>query len=376
MPQNAGLDAGAVGQLDHDILTFIESADCDNPDEPTFDELALRVFAFQFSSCDPYRRFCERRGVTGPVDVTSWREIPALPSQAYKDGVVACFPEDEAVGRYRTSGTSSSTPGTVLRDAGTERLIAAAQLRAHRHWLLPDVERITMLLAVPTPAMRPRATIAACMARFVEHHGTGRSRYVIDETGMDFKGLAAVLHAAEASGDPVAVYATSYTFVHFFDWCAERGEGFTLPPGSRINHGSGYKGRSRAVAPEEFHETSARTLGIEPSHDVNVLGITETGARFFDNVLRHPGEPRHKPQQPWARVRIVDPLTLEDQPPGTPGQMVHVDLTLRGNVLALQTDDLGVARGGGFEILGRLDGAEARGCNLTMEEYLAARGPA
>ena len=70
------------------------------------------------------------------------------------------------------------------------------------------------------------------------------------------------------------------------------------------------------------------------------------------------------------RVRCVEPETLEEVAPGREGLLVIYDLANTGSVLAVQTSDLGRARSEGFEVLGRLTGAEAKGCSIAADAAL------
>ena len=72
-----------------------------------FDELALEVFAFQCAHNPVYRAHCERQ----PARVTSWKTIPAVPTSAFKDFPIACFPIQEAVAEFHTSGTTREKAG-------------------------------------------------------------------------------------------------------------------------------------------------------------------------------------------------------------------------------------------------------------------------
>ena len=73
------------------------------------------------------------------------------------------------------------------------------------------------------------------------------------------------------------------------------------------------------------------------------------------------------------RTQVVDAETLEPLPFGQLGTLRHFDLANLDSVLAVQTDDLGVAVEQGFEILGRAAGAELRGCSIAMDEWLTAQ---
>jgi acyl-protein synthetase LuxE len=70
----------------------------------------------------------------------------------------------------------------------------------------------------------------------------------------------------------------------------------------------------------------------------------------------------------WTRVRLLDPETLEEVPAGTPGLVSVFDLANLGSAVHLLTEDLGIAEGDGFRLVGRAAGAELRGCSLVVEE--------
>jgi phenylacetate-coenzyme A ligase PaaK-like adenylate-forming protein len=103
---------------------------------------------------------------------------------------------------------------------------------------------------------------------------------------------------------------------------------------------------------------------------VNQYGMTELGSQFYDSILREPDTERRKIAPPWVRVRIVDPESGRESPPGEAGIVVITDLANTGSVIAVQTADLGRRIGDGFEVLGRSPGAEARGCSIAADELL------
>jgi len=71
---------------------------------------------------------------------------------------------------------------------------------------------------------------------------------------------------------------------------------------------------------------------------------------------------------PWARARIVSPETGREVGEGETGLVCVVDLANARSALAVQTEDLAVRRGEGFELAGRAAGTAARGCSLMLEE--------
>ena len=101
-----------------------------------------------------------------------------------------------------------------------------------------------------------------------------------------------------------------------------------------------------------------------------MYGMTELSSQFYDNGNAE--SPSVKSGPHWIRTRVVNPLTGEDVAAGETGVLVHHDLAHFNSVSALMTEDAGVAVAGGFQLLGRVKGADAKGCSLAMAEFLAA----
>ncbi|PYJ07381.1 MAG: hypothetical protein DME25_03935 [Verrucomicrobia bacterium] len=73
---------------------------------------------------------------------------------------------------------------------------------------------------------------------------------------------------------------------------------------------------------------------------------------------------RHFHFPPWARAQIVSPETGQEVSEGESGLIRVFDLANVYSVMAIQTEDLGIRRGEGFELIGRAEIAEPRGCSL------------
>ena len=344
-------------------------ADAPLPDAE-FDALARAVFAHQFSCNTPYRLFCERRGVT-PSGVEHWTEIPAVPTDAFKAAALVCGDPSAARVTFRTSGTTAGAerrgehhmPELALYDAALR-----ASFAAH---LLPDGARLRALALVPPPEEAPDSSLSHMMGEVMREFAAPGSGYFVGEGGIDQDALRAAMASAQSGGEPVALLGTSFAFVHWLDGMAERGERWSLAPGSRVMDTGGFKGRSREVAREELYAEIQDRLGIGTEWCVNEYGMTEMSSQFYDAVAGRPGPRLHR-SPPWVRTRAVDPETLAPLPDGETGVLRHWDLANLHSVACIQTADLGVVHPEGFRVLGRARGAEARGCSLALDQLVEA----
>jgi hypothetical protein len=339
------------------------------PDEE-FGALALAVFAHQFARNRPYRLFCERRGAS-PATVKHWTEVPAVPTDAFKAAPLVCA-DPAGVGTvFRTSGTTAGPerrgehwlPELALYDAALREGFAAH--------LLPEGGRMRMLSLIRPPEEVPDSSLSHMVSEVMRELGAEGSAYFVGEAGIDPPGFGAALRRAAADGAPVCILGTSFAFVHWLDAAAESGDRFALPAGSRVMDTGGFKGRSREVAREELYAAVGNRLGIGTEWCVNEYGMTEMSSQFYDAVAGVPG-PRLHAGPPWVRSRAVDPETLEPVPDGETGVLRHWDLANLHSVMAVQTADLGFVAPGGIRVLGRAQGAEARGCSLAMDQFISA----
>jgi hypothetical protein len=349
-------------------------------DDASFDELARRVFAFQFETNAAYGAFCSGRGVT-PGAWPGWAGVPAVPTSAFKHLRLISGDPAGVEAEFLTSGTSrgaGSRGRHPVRSLALYREACLPNLGAH---LLPGAEPpIRILCLLPSVLDAPTSSLSRMMDFAMEAWGDPGSRWLADpETGVDVAATRRALEEAAAAGRPVWVAGTAFAFVHWID-AVGRGEAdpVQLPAGSRLMETGGFKGRSREVPRGELYDALYRTLGIPLSHMVNEYGMTELLSQFYESVLAVGAggdaapelAERHHRGPPWVRTRILDPETLAPVPAGTPGLLCHHDLANAGSVAAVLTEDLGVAVGDGFRVLGRAPGAEPRGCSLALEELL------
>jgi hypothetical protein len=345
------------------VLEFLGS-----PTEEGFEPLALEVFDFQYQRNSAYRQFCDRRGAT-PATVSSWKEIPPMPTVAFKELDLCCGLPTQI---FLTSGTTQGQGRRGRHGFPWLEIYHASLLANFADHLLSDRVRLPMLILAPSPDLLPHSSLSHMLEVVRKTYGKEGGGYFAEQVGLDLPGILQALTEAEEQGEPVCLLGTSFAFVHLLDFCQKEGRTFRLAGGSRLMDTGGYKGRSREVPREELYRRYHELLGIAEPLCVNEYGMTEMGSQFYDNTLRNSivgrEHPRYKEVPPWVRTRIIEPLTFEDLPEGRMGVLVHYDLANCGSVMAIQTEDLGYRIQEGFELIGRVQGAEARGCSLTIEE--------
>ena len=361
--------------------------------ETAFQQLALSLFALQYQSVPPLLQLCRRRRIS-PDAVSNWRTIPAVPTTAFKDYPVTSLPPDQRTAMFCSSGTTSHRPSRHFHNAASLALYEASLLPWFETHLAPDSSPeqrgLSFLALTPSPTETPESSLAHMFGVIVRTWGENDSAFqgTVGPDGawhLDAATASARLTRLAAAGRPVCLLGTAFAYVHLIDAMLARGQRCTLPRGSRALETGGYKGRSRVLPKSDLHALMEATLGIARTHVVSEYGMSELSSQAYDAVV--PASPGHRacrsfqekdiaPRErvfhfpPWARALVVSPEHNIEVREGETGLLRVVDLANLRSAVAIQTDDLAVRRGHGFELLGRDPSAEPRGCSLRAADLM------
>ncbi len=359
--------------LDDEIISLIEEGINAPKDNHVFNQLALDLFEYQFMHNIPYKQYCIDKGKT-PDTIHSWKHIPAVPTSAFKECDLACFPIERAEKVFHSSGTTLHKPGKHYLDTCTlynESIIP--NIKAH---LLPDLSLIPVFSLTPPPEESSHSSLVHMIDLVMKLFGTHKSRYFIRNGVLETKELVETLREYEDSVTPVFLMGPAFSFVHFFDYCKEHHLRFHLPKQSRVMETGGFKGKSREITKEKLYELFSSILNIPETYCINEYGMSELGTQYYDNKLcnyiNNINSQKYKVIPPWSRVLVLNPETLEEVNTGEQGLLQHVDLTNRGSIISILTDDIGYKIAEGFEIVGRSNKVEPRGCSIAIDEILSS----
>jgi hypothetical protein len=345
-----------------------------------FSELALELFALQFENNAAYRKICEVRGLP-PEAVEHWTQIPAVPTSAFKELELSCIPTDERTAVFHSSGTTEQKPSRHFHNAESLAVYEASLWAWFGRHVVPDLKseisnfKLTILtppreLAQHSSLIHMLETVRRNLGEPNVHASRAEFLGKLAADGswtLDFDAALATLgnNPQSAIRNPQLVLGTAFSFVHLLDYLAERNLWAELPAGSRVMETGGYKNRSRAMPKAELHALITERLGIPPENIICEYGMSELSSQAYDQEAQSAGcGVRSFKFPPWARVQIISPETGREVADGEAGLIRVFDLANVFSVAAIQTEDLGIRRGGGFELIGRAQLAEPRGCSL------------
>ncbi|QTN33071.1 hypothetical protein HZ994_12350 [Akkermansiaceae bacterium] len=321
--------------------------------EGDFAEMALEVFAHQFSANIPYRNYCEALGKS-PQNVPSWREIPALPTDVFKlpDIPLRCFPGSEVSGHFLTSGTTREVKGR--HEFRSLDLYEASVLGGWREAKLPALDN--RYFFAQRPADTPHSSLVRMFGILDRNAVLPASFWLVDSEGkFQLEGFR--------PQKPAALLGTSIALLK----ACEEMLPLTLPEGSWIFETGGSKGLRKSYAPAEVRARLSAHFGIPGHRILNEYGMTELFSQFY----AWPGETAHR-GPPWTAVRILDVHTGRPAADGQPGYLEIIDLANLDTVSAIRTQDIAISHGErDFLLLGRDAEAAARGCSRGVDDILS-----
>jgi hypothetical protein len=356
-----------------------------------FNSLALDLFGLQFEHNAPYRRFCESRGAMAGA-VEHWSQIPAIPTSAFKELELSCLPAEGRAVVFHSSGTTGQRPSRHFHNADSLAIYEASLVvwfRANFQRPFPLTPALSpeerenhsavgfetgerLIILTPRPAEAPHSSLVHMFETLRREFGSADSVFLgrSDEDGSWLLDVDAALEALSktcAANQPVLLLGTAFSYVHLLDELARRGRRFELPSGSRAMETGGYKGRSRCLERSELHSLITHHLGIPSRNIVCEYGMSELSSQAYAGTLPGSRITHHTTRfrfPPWCKVQIISPETGREVGEGATGLIRLFDLANAYSVMAIQTEDLGIRRGDGFELLGRAVLAEPRGCSL------------
>ncbi|MBK9336983.1 MAG: acyl transferase [Lewinellaceae bacterium] len=335
-----------MGTLDRAVL-LSKLAD-GRPED--FEALAWQVFRYQAAGNVLYARYLELLG-RRPEQISNLSEIPLLPASLFKKYAIQTG-DWAAQTEFSSSSTTGQTPSRhLVRDIDFYLENARRGFAA----FYGDPSEWCVLALLPSYLERAGSSLVAMADYFIRLSGHPRSGFFLH----NYDDLCDALEECRAAGTRTLLLGVSFALLDFAERCPMDLSGIT------IMETGGMKGRRKELTRQELHAALRQAFGVTGVH--SEYGMTE----LFSQAYSRPGGGTVPVFAPSATLRAVaheiyDPLCPAAS--GRTGVLGFVDLANLDTCSFIATEDVGrVHADGTFEVLGRLDAAEWRGCNLMVE---------
>jgi len=314
-----------------------------NATPSTFEKVALKVFAHQYQNCEIYHAYCDLIGKT-KVNVTSLSSIPFLPISFFKTHEV----RDSST--FDTIFTSSGTTGNqTSKHFITDLKIYEKSFISTFETFYGPINQYTYFALLPSYLEREGSSLIY-MVNYLIQNGNPSSGFYLNNQDE----LIANLKHSISMGEKVILFGVSFALL-------DLAEQFNFDFSSiTIIETGGMKGRKKEMIRSELHQILTKQLNCQNIH--SEYGMTELLSQAYSL-----GNERFNCPS-WMRVLIRslnDPFEYEKE--GKTGGVNVIDLANIHSCSFIETQDLGKSfNNGQFEILGRFDLSDVRGCNLLI----------
>ena len=313
--------------------------------EADFNLLALEIFQYQYQNTAAYRKFCEFLKVD-PTEVNNITEIPFLPIELFKFNKIL-GQSSESDFYFSSSGTTTSqTSKHYIADLEIYR----RSFRRSFKLFYGDIDKYCILALLPSYLERKDSSLVFMVDDLISQSNDPLSGFYLNE----YEELANLLEKLNSQDKPVILFGVSFALL-------EMAQNYHLSlPNTIVIETGGMKGRRKEIIRAELHQELINAWDLHSVH--SEYGMTE----LLSQAYALEGGIFHCP--PWMRVLIrdtEDPLKYLDR--GKTGGINVIDLANIYSCSFLATQDLGkLHKKGGFEVLGRYDHSDVRGCNLMV----------
>ena len=308
-----------------------------------FARAALETFRNQYRRVPVYREFCDLLG-RGPGQVNSLDEIPFLPIEFFKSHRII----DPAL-QAETVFTSSGTTGMALsRHYVADLSLYRQSFETAFELFYGPATQYCILALLPSYQERPGSSLIYMVDHLIRKSGDPRSGFL----GGPPERVAEVVRACDAGDRPVILIGVSFALLDLAQVAPMRLKNTV------VMETGGMKGRRVELVREALHQELREGFGLQEIH--SEYGMTELLSQAYSkgSGLFH--------TPPWMRVLLrdtEDPLSYLGH--DRTGGINIIDLANRHSCAFLATQDLGKSHAdGSFEVLGRFDHSDVRGCNL------------
>ncbi len=310
-----------------------------------FQDLALQIFKFQFQNNRVYRSFCHLLNIH-PSDVTCLTDIPFLPIQFYKTHTVLSTENS-----IKTTFTSSGTTGsTTSKHYVSDLNIYEKSFTAGFEHFYGKIKDYVVLALLPSYLERKGSSLIYMVDALIKQSGHSESGFYLNNLSE----LKDTLIQLDAKNQKVLLIGVSFALLDLVE-----SHSFNLQ-NTIIMETGGMKGRRKELIREDLHKQLKTGFGVNTIH--SEYGMTELLSQAYskgNGIFNCP---------PWMRIitrDTEDALTLI--PEGSTGGINVIDLANINSCSFIATQDLGKAHpDGSFEIMGRFDTSDIRGCNLMV----------
>ncbi|MDR1113443.1 MAG: acyltransferase [Bacteroidales bacterium] len=311
----------------------------------SFIDKTLQLFEYQYFNNIIYRQYCDLLRCN-PDNVAGIEELPFLPISFFKTHKIVSGTFNPQTVFFSSGTTSMQTSKHYIKDLS---LYEQSFTESFYHFY-GSIEDYTFLALLPNYQENPNSSLIYMIDKMMQLSASPYNGYFLD----NHQTLLDRLLQLKTAKHKVILFGVSYALLDF-------AEHYRLSfPELIVFETGGMKGRRKELVKEELHAILTAAFGVSKIH--SEYGMCELLSQAYSNggnIFYTP--PKMKFLLRDERNPLVHSTILDT------GLINVIDLANEHSCAFIATEDLGRRhRDGGMEILGRMDSADVRGCNLLI----------
>lgn len=323
------------------ILPFNSQSIFSIDSEKEFNAIALAVFRFQFENNKVYRTYCDHLN-TNPDQISHYSSIPFLPISFFKTHTVVSFKEEPQI-TYSSSGTTGMQLSKHhVKDVSIYEQSFLKGFECH----YGNIEDYLVLGLLPSYLEREGSSLIYMCEAFIRKSKQKGSGFFLNEYDTLLKTIA------ENKDKKILLIGVSYALL---DLAEKHNPDLS---GCLVMETGGMKGKLKEMTKAELHSTLKKGLNVSSIH--SEYGMTELLSQAYSDGLEFKCPA-------WMKIitrEYNDPFSRVE---GKTGGINVIDLANIYSCSFIATQDLGKVYDNHFEIMGRYDHSDLRGCNLLVQ---------
>ncbi len=308
---------------------------------------ALAVFKFQAEHCKIYAEYINALGVQ--IDaVNTLEQIPFLPIQFFKTHKVVSRQQENYL-LFESSATTSQVPAKHF--VADEDLYKKSILESFQN-AYGSVKNQVILALLPHYLERENSSLIYMVDYLMKESGRAENDFFLDKE----EALFTLIEKLESQKQPTILFGVTFALLDFAKKFSANWQH------TQIIETGGMKGRGKELTREAVHAILNKSFGNKKiSSEYGMAELLSQSYYMSDKMFAPPT---------WKKVLVRDVYDPLETTLTGKGALNIIDLANIYSCSFLATDDIGtVYENGKFEVLGRLDASESRGCNLLLNSF-------
>ncbi len=317
-----------------------------NSTDEEFNELCIELFNYQFNCNTVYRHYVLGLKIN-PTSINHYTKIPFLPIEFFKSQNVVCNTTDDDCFYFSSSGTTGQiTSKHYIKDIS----VYETAFKKGFNYFYGSPTDYCILALLPSYLERSGSSLVYMFNQLIKDSTHSLSGFYLN----NLNDLINTINLLKKQNQKTILLGVSYALLDLAELGIELNDQFI------VMETGGMKGKRKELLKEELHQTLKQKFNINNIH--SEYGMTELLSQAYstkDGIFKC---------SPWMKILIRDvndPFTYVKNNKG--GGVNIIDLANINSCCFIETKDLGkIVQDDEFEILGRFDNSDLRGCNLML----------